>query len=113
MIDNFKQMIEDDIETIFLNEKEWANYHKIKFQNGNERNIKIIIDDDILQELKGKSPYDENIDRAEIFFFIKATEFSTAPAQGSFVWIDDIHFSILKTNIYGDGMYEIYCEIYQ
>lgn len=106
----FKQMIADDLDNVFLNEMQFANIHELRFQDGSTKNIKIIIDDDELKDLAGKAPFNEGLSRANLFFFVKAEDFGSYPAVGSFLWVDGKHYRVVDFNGYADGMLEVICE---
>ena len=107
MDNTFEQMIFDDLDNVFFSD--FAKMSHIRFQDGSEKEIRIVVDDDQLKELKGKSPYDEELSEAVLFFFVRGVDFGTEPAIGSFLWIDGKHYRVVDFNGYSDGMFEIIC----
>lgn len=104
----FKEQLQKDAETIFLNQKEFTEIHML---NGKE--VPMIIDSNELME-RGKriQSYEEGIYKKQMLIYIKVEDFGALPVVGNILWLDQKQYRITDS-VNEDGIYSIHLEVPQ
>ena len=100
---NFKDILQEDNETTFMNPEEYGERHIV-----NGRSMNIIIDDYGLLERekrqKGVQTY-----RKQVLFYVLAKEFGALPPVGHILVLDQDKY-VITDAINEDGIYSISLE---
>lgn len=91
MAATFKEIIQADVKTVFLNKLEFADPHTI-----DGREMPAIFDDieNIEREKKMKSHMD-GIYARQIFLYVAASDFGALPAQGRILKVDGRNYTVV------------------
>lgn len=101
----FKDMIRQDIKSVFLNFKEFGEMHDI---NGQE--VLVIIDENELTEREKRiRSREEGLHKRQFLFYIAAEDFGRLPAPGRVLMFDGKQYEITDAND-EDGIYAISLE---
>lgn len=103
---NFKELIRDDISTVFLNLEEFAAIHDV-----NGREIPVLVDNNELieREKKAKSNMD-GVNVKTTLIYVKARDYGALPPVGYALRLDGKVYRVTDaTN--EDGVYSIHLEM--
>lgn len=95
----FKDLIKNDIDSVFLNSDEFAEPHKI-----DNRVLNVVVDNDKLIE-RSKKEFD-GISVGEILYFVNALDFGELPEEGRTQMFDGRMMYVFSARE-DEGMYEI------
>lgn len=101
----FKSIIEDDCKNVFLNEKEFADIHKI-----DGKPMKVIIDKNELIDRQSGSPHNDGTYENSMLLYVLAKEYGKKPKIGSKITLDSKKMLLIKDFTDEDGIYAITAE---
>lgn len=101
----FKSIIEDDCKNVFLNEKEFADIHKI-----DGKPMRVIIDKNELFDRQSGSPHNDGTYENTILLYVLAKEYGKTPVIGSKIIIDGKKMMLIKDFSDEDGIFAITAE---
>ena len=101
----FKELLRQDVKTVFLNPAEFGEEHTV-----NGKRMQIIIDDNELteREKRMKSNMD-GIYKKQTLIYVSALDYGPLPGTGKPVKIDDVTF-IVTDSINEGGVYSLHLE---
>lgn len=100
----FKSIIEDDCKNIFLNEKEFADIHKI-----DGKQMPAIIDKNELFNRQSGRPHNDGTYKKTTLLYVLAKEYDKIPVIGSKI-IDGKKMMLIKDFSDEDGIFAITAE---
>ncbi|MFR6217970.1 MAG: hypothetical protein ACLUKO_13840 [Enterocloster bolteae] len=103
---NFKDILQEDNETTFMNPEEYGERHIV-----NGRSMNIIIDDyGLLERENAKVPgLQQGVYRKQVLFYVLAKEFGALPPVGHILVLDQDKY-VITDAINEDGIYSISLE---
>lgn len=105
---NFKDILQEDNETTFMNPEEYGERHTV-----NGRSMNIVIDDYGLLERekrqKGVQAYRQGVYRKQVLFYVLSKEFGALPPVGHILVLDQDKY-VITDAINEDGIYSISLE---
>lgn len=103
----FKEVLQRDIKSVFLNFNEFGEYHKI---NGAE--VLVIIDENELTEREKRVRNNEKgLYMRQLLFYVSAEDFGQLPLPGKVLTLDDRKYRITDAQDEG-GIYSVSLEAY-
>lgn len=103
----FKEVLQRDIKSVFLNFDEFGEYHKI-----NGKNVLIIIDENELTEREKRVRNNEKgLYMRQLLFYVSAEDFGQLPSPGKVLTLDEKKYNITDAQDEG-GIYSISLEAY-
>lgn len=88
---NFKDTLQNDVKTVFINPAEFGEPHKV-----NGREMMIVLDD--LEHIEREKRMKSNMDGVyvkQILFYVALEDFGPLPAQGTIVKLDDKRYLVV------------------
>ncbi|WP_320993587.1 hypothetical protein [Phocaeicola sp.] len=105
---DFKDILQEDNKTIFLDPGEFGEKHLI---NGKEMNI-VIDDYELLEREKRRKDvqaYRQGVFKKQVLFYVLGDEFGKLPPVGCMIKLDAENYTITDA-IYEEGIYSISLE---
>ncbi len=103
----FKEALQRDIKSVFLNFDEFGEYHKI-----NGESVLIIIDENELTEREKRVRNNEKgLYMRQLLFYVSAEDFGQLPSPDKVLTLDDKKYRITDAQDEG-GIYSISLEAY-
>lgn len=102
----FKEILRNDIKTVFLNPSEFGEEHTV-----NGKKMVVIIDDNELTERKKRAgQHMDGIYTNQKLLYVAASDFETRPTRDSILWFDGERYRVIDV-ISEDGIYSITVEV--
>lgn len=97
MTPTFKEIVAQDIDSVFFNANEFCEEHTIVI-DGEILKLNVQIDNhELINRSKGSKEYTEGIFKKQFIIFVKASEFGRMPKIGAKLKLDKAEYEVLES----------------
>ena len=103
---SFKEVMKDDVNTVFMNNDEFANIHLV---NGKKMNVIFDSLEQMEREQRVTEIKEEGLYKKHLLIYVKKSEYGPLPAPGNRITLDRANYLVTDA-VNEDGLYSISLE---